>query len=99
MHELKEAVEAVKELKRHMLRRDRSAWCVLYCGGVKKVQDDLQASCEQWKFHYSEESFAWCARGGWTQSRSLRTVQASREHDGLTRTRSLESRADGCVYM
>lgn len=59
MHELKEAVEAVKELKRHMLRRDRSAWCVLYCGGVKKVQDDLQASCEQWKFHYSEESFAW----------------------------------------
>ena len=57
--DLVEANGKVVELRKHMPRRDRSAWCVLYCGGVKKVQDDLRSSCEAWRFLYSEESFAW----------------------------------------
>ena len=59
LKELRDASILVTELRKHMPRGDRAAWCVLYCGGVKKVQDDLRASCNAWRFHYSEESFAW----------------------------------------
>jgi hypothetical protein len=59
LKELHDATILVTELRKHMPRRDRDAWCVLYCGGVKKVQDELRASCSAWRFHYSEESFAW----------------------------------------
>ena len=57
--ELSAANDLVIELQKHMPHNDRSAWCVLYCGGVKQVQDDLRSSCEEWQFLYSEESFAW----------------------------------------